>query len=83
MIEVLTDLGLESSEELVVEPRDPEWDFKESCLAGGTVHTLTKREQDLANGYVGIDRIARADGIKMGMNEYPDPKKHNWDTAKA
>ncbi|KAI8604469.1 mannosyltransferase putative-domain-containing protein [Dissophora ornata] len=62
---------------------DPEWDFRESCLAGGTVHSLTQREKELANGYVGIDRIARVDGMKMDRNEYPDPKEHNWDTAVA
>ncbi|KAG0001506.1 hypothetical protein BGZ80_002107 [Entomortierella chlamydospora] len=81
MIEVLTDLELHSSNDLTLEPRDPEWDFNESCLAGGQVHTLTQREKDLANGYIGIDKIAREDGSKMDRGETPDPTQHDWDTA--
>ncbi|KAI7827053.1 mannosyltransferase putative-domain-containing protein [Gamsiella multidivaricata] len=81
MIEVLIDLGLSSSDDLIMEPRDAAWDFEESCLAGAAVHTLTQREKDLANGYIAIDKIAREDGRKMDAGENPDPKKHNWDTA--
>ncbi|KAF9209062.1 hypothetical protein BGZ49_006471 [Haplosporangium sp. Z 27] len=81
MIELLTDLGLASSNDLELEPRDAEWDFGESCLAGAQVHTLTQREKDLANGFIAIDKIAREDGQKMYMGEKPDPKAHNWDTA--
>jgi hypothetical protein len=81
MARVLAELGLGSTNILVLEPRDAEWDFKESCLKGATVHTLTTREKDLANGYVAIDKIAREDGRKMYANEHPDPKQHDWDTA--
>ncbi|KAG0300171.1 hypothetical protein BGZ98_009405 [Dissophora globulifera] len=83
MIQVLTDLGIGSSNELELEPQDPQWDFGESCLAGGTVQTLTMREKGLANGYVGIDKIAREDGAKMYNGESPDPRRHNWDTGTA
>ncbi|KAG0001229.1 hypothetical protein BGZ65_003686 [Modicella reniformis] len=83
MIQVLMDLGLGSSNQLTMEPGDATWDFKESCLTGGLVHSLTQREKDLANGYVGVDRIAREDGRKMNAGEKPDPKQHNWDAAIA
>ncbi|KAG0197798.1 hypothetical protein BGX28_008705 [Mortierella sp. GBA30] len=82
MIQVLTDLGLSSSDELKLEPRDPEWDFNESCLAGGPVKLLTDREKQLANGYIGIDKIAREDGRKASAGQSIDPK-HDWDHAIA
>ncbi|KAF9964417.1 hypothetical protein BGZ70_006482 [Mortierella alpina] len=78
MIEVLTELGLGSSDDLTVEPRDPEWDFGESCLAGGPVRSLTEREKTLANGYIGIDKVAREDGEKARAGQPIDPK-HDWD----
>ncbi|KAI8349506.1 mannosyltransferase putative-domain-containing protein [Mortierella sp. GBAus27b] len=83
MINVLMDLNLGSSDELELEPQDAAWDFKESCLEGATVHTLTQREKDLANGYVAIDKIAREDGRKLSAGEHVDPKQHNWDAATA
>ncbi|GJJ68896.1 hypothetical protein EMPS_01242 [Entomortierella parvispora] len=81
MIQVLLDLGLTSSHELELEPRDPEWDFRESCLAGGPVQTLDNKSKTLANGYVGIDKVARADGDRINNGETVDPKTHDWDTV--
>ncbi|KAI1317076.1 hypothetical protein EDD11_009059 [Mortierella claussenii] len=81
MKEVLRELGLKNKEQLKVEPVDPEWDFQESCLAGGRVQRLSDREKKLANGFVGIDRIAREDGEKMKEGQAPDPKVHDWSKA--
>ncbi|KAF9435991.1 hypothetical protein BGZ76_005076 [Entomortierella beljakovae] len=83
MINVLIELGLQSSDQLPIEPRDPNWDFENSCLGGGQVHTLTARESKLANGYVAIDKIAREDGRKFEQGKSPDPRLHNWDQATA
>ncbi|KAG0312277.1 hypothetical protein BGZ99_009599 [Dissophora globulifera] len=82
MKEVLSELGLHSQDQLRLEPKDAEWDFKESCLAGARVNSLTQREKDLANGYIGIDRIAREDSRKMDAGEALDPNVHDWDNAK-
>ncbi|KAG0356889.1 hypothetical protein BGZ54_000566 [Gamsiella multidivaricata] len=81
MKEVLRGLGLNSQDQLQLEPKDAEWDFGESCLAGAKVNSLTQREKDLANGYVGIDRIAREDGQKMKAGQALNPKVHDWDNA--
>ncbi|KAF9185280.1 hypothetical protein BGZ51_002755 [Haplosporangium sp. Z 767] len=83
MIQILIDLDLASSDDLELEPRDPEWDFGESCLKGGPVNTLNQREKQLANGYVGIDKIAREDGAMMNQNPPPDPRTRNWDATTA
>ncbi|ORZ08540.1 mannosyltransferase putative-domain-containing protein [Lobosporangium transversale] len=83
MIKVLIEEGLSSSDQLKLEPRDGDWDFQESCLAGAPVQKLTEREKTLANGYIQIDNIARADGQKLIRGERPDPKAHNWETATA
>ncbi|KAG0207026.1 hypothetical protein BGX28_001626 [Mortierella sp. GBA30] len=61
---VLDELGLKARDHLRLETKDAEWDFKESCLAGAKVNALTRQEKSLANGYVGIDKIARLDGQK-------------------
>ncbi|KAI8604305.1 mannosyltransferase putative-domain-containing protein [Dissophora ornata] len=82
MSEILRDLGLKSQDQLELEPKDAEWDFKESCLAGAKVNSLTRREKDLANGYVGIDMIAREDGQKINAGQTLDSKAHDWDNAK-
>lgn len=79
MKEVLRDLGLRSADQLQLEPGDAVWDFGESCLAGAKVNALTQREKDLANGYVGIDRVAREDAQKMNEGHTVNPKDHNWD----
>ncbi|KAF9357712.1 hypothetical protein BGX26_003231 [Mortierella sp. AD094] len=81
MKQVLSDLGLSSQDKLPQEPKDAEWDFGQSCLAGAKVNTLTQREKDLANGYIGIDKIARVDGEKMYAGESLDPRVHDWDKA--
>ncbi|KAF9963183.1 hypothetical protein BGZ65_005367 [Modicella reniformis] len=79
MKEVLRDLGLKSSDQLQLEPKDAEWDFRESCLAGAKVNMLTQREKELANGYVGIDKVAREDVQHMNAGQTVDPKTHDWD----
>ncbi|KAF9175061.1 hypothetical protein BGX21_010564 [Mortierella sp. AD011] len=81
MKRVLSDLGLNSEDQLPQETKDAEWDFMESCLAGAKVNTLSQREKDLANGYIGIDKIARVDGQKMYDGESLDPRTHDWDNA--
>ncbi|KAK3808422.1 MAG: mannosyltransferase putative-domain-containing protein [Benniella sp.] len=81
MKKVLQDLGLSSEYQLQLEAKDAEWDFKESCLAGAKVNTLSQREKKLANGYVGIDKVAREDAKKMNEGKKVDPKSHNWDTV--
>jgi len=78
MIQVLLDLGLSSSNDLQLESPDPVWDFQESCLSGGPVQTLDNRSRTLANGYVGIDKVARVDGDRINAGETVDPKTHDW-----
>lgn len=82
MIQVLMDLGLGSSDELAVEERDADWDFEESCLFGAQVNALSQPERDLANGYIGIDKIARADGEAFRRGQSIDPKIHDWTNAR-
>lgn len=77
--EVMGELGLNSKADLKLDAPDAVWDFMESCLAGAEVQTLDQREKDLANGYVGIDRVAREDSRKMKAGENLDPKVHDWD----
>ncbi|KFH64343.1 hypothetical protein MVEG_10168 [Podila verticillata NRRL 6337] len=81
ILEVMGELGLNSQADLKLDAPDAEWDFMESCLVGAEVQTLGQREKDLANGYVGIDRVAREDGRKMEAGEKLDPNAHNWDTV--
>ncbi|KAG0281044.1 hypothetical protein BGZ95_007244 [Linnemannia exigua] len=83
MFQVLLDEGVQTSNELDLEPMDATWDFKESCLEGATVNALTRREKALANGYVEIDKIAREDGSTFRKGGSVDPRTHNWDTATA
>ncbi|KAG0372265.1 hypothetical protein BGX24_000479 [Mortierella sp. AD032] len=83
MIQVLMDNGVQTSDKLDLEPMDAEWDFKESCLEGAKVNALTRREKTLANGYVGIDKVAREDGNTFRQGGNADPRTHNWDTATA
>ncbi|KAG0337589.1 hypothetical protein BG004_007580 [Podila humilis] len=82
MIQVLMDLGLSSSNDLVVEERDAEWDFVESCITGDKVNELTETEKNLANGFIGIDRIARKDGESFNRRQAVDPKTHDWANAR-
>ncbi|KAF9313832.1 hypothetical protein BG003_004761 [Podila horticola] len=82
MIQVLMDLGLGSSDELEVEERDALWDFEESCLVGATVNALSQANRDLANGYIGIDKIARVDGESFRQGNFIDPKGHDWTNAR-
>ncbi|KAG0222488.1 mannosyltransferase putative-domain-containing protein [Mortierella sp. GBAus27b] len=79
MKEILREQGLRSADQLQLEPKDPEWIFKESCLAGGKVNTLTQRESDLANGFVKIDEVVRQDAEKIRTGQKVDPKSHAWD----
>ncbi|KAG0252215.1 hypothetical protein BG011_007120 [Mortierella polycephala] len=81
MKDVLRDLGLTSPSQLKQEPKDAEWDFGESCLAGAKVNQLTQLEKNLANGYVGIDKIARIDGEKMNQGEKVNPRMHDWNAV--
>ncbi|KAF9086359.1 hypothetical protein BGX23_008936 [Mortierella sp. AD031] len=83
MIQVLVDAEVESSDDLELEPMDAVWDFGESCIYGAKVNELTRRDKALANGYVGIDKIARDDGRKFKEGGTVDPRVHNWDTATA
>ncbi|KAF9437349.1 hypothetical protein BGZ76_001115 [Entomortierella beljakovae] len=79
MREVLAELGLKSADQLSLEQADPEWNFSESCLGGGEVHTLTQRESGLANGYIEIDTMAREDARKISAGERPNPNNRKWD----
>ncbi|KAF9305930.1 hypothetical protein BGZ74_008264 [Mortierella antarctica] len=81
MIHVLMDLGLGSSDELDVEERDADWDFDEACLFGAQVNALSQADRDLANGYTGIDKIARADGEAFRQGRIIDPRSHDWTKA--
>ncbi|KAF9132097.1 hypothetical protein BGW39_000816 [Mortierella sp. 14UC] len=83
MIQVLLDAGVQTSDELELEPLDAAWDFGESCLVGAPVNSLTRREKTLANGYVGIDKIAREDSRTFHQGGTVDPRTHNWETATA
>ncbi|KAG0033084.1 hypothetical protein BGZ81_009411 [Podila clonocystis] len=83
MIQVLMDLGLTSSNELDVEERDADWDFDESCLEGAEVNALSQADRELANGYVDIDSIARADGESFRQGKIIDPKSHDWTNARS
>ncbi|KAG0296701.1 hypothetical protein BGZ96_008746 [Linnemannia gamsii] len=83
MIQVLLDEGVQNSDELKLEPQDASWDFNESCLSGAKVNELTEREKTLANGYVGIDKIARGDGVTFHNGGTVDPRTHDWDAATA
>ncbi|KAF9408433.1 hypothetical protein BGZ94_002312 [Podila epigama] len=82
MIKVLMEEGLSSSDELQVEEPDAEWDFGESCLKGAKVQMLNAREKVLANGYIGIDRLARKDGAAINRGENVDPKTNDWTNAR-
>ncbi|KAG0321381.1 hypothetical protein BGZ97_011537 [Linnemannia gamsii] len=79
--EILSELRLSSKDQIPKEPKDADWDFGESCLAGARVNLLTQREKTLANGYVGIDRVAREDNRKIGAGEQVKPRDHNWETV--
>ncbi|KAF9103430.1 hypothetical protein BGX29_003390 [Mortierella sp. GBA35] len=81
MQEILNELGLRSRDQLPKEGKDAEWDFGESCLAGARVNTLTGREKALANGYVGIDKLAREESRKINAGEPVHPAGHNWEAA--
>lgn len=81
MQEILAELGLSSRDELPKEPEDAKWDFGESCLVGARVNLLTEREKTLANGYVGIDKLAHEDSHKINAGEEVHPRRHNWETA--
>ncbi|KAF9583965.1 hypothetical protein BGW38_007995 [Lunasporangiospora selenospora] len=78
MIQVLMDLDIGSSDNLVLEPKDAEWEFEESCLSGAEVRTLTDAELHLANEYVAIDRVAREVGQRARSGLPIDPKSHDW-----
>ncbi|KAG0069803.1 hypothetical protein BGZ89_002124 [Linnemannia elongata] len=83
MMQVLMDEGVQSSDDLQLEPMDASWDFGESCLSGAKVNVLTQREKELANGYVGIDKVAREDGETFRKGDTVDPRTHDWDAATA
>ncbi|KAF9931039.1 hypothetical protein FBU30_010955 [Linnemannia zychae] len=78
MREILSELNLSSKNELPKEPKDAEWDFGESCLAGARVNMLTQREKTLANGYIDIDKVAREDSRKINAGEGVHPRGHDW-----
>ncbi|KAF9925559.1 hypothetical protein FBU30_004672 [Linnemannia zychae] len=81
MIQVLLEEAVQNSDQLELEPMDASWDFKESCLVGAKVNELTKREKTLANGYIGIDRVARKDGQTFYKGGTVDPRTHDWTDA--
>ncbi|KAG0091349.1 hypothetical protein BGZ93_004546 [Podila epicladia] len=81
ILEVMGELGLNSQVDLKLERADAVWDFGESCLAGAEVRVLSEKERELANGFVGIDRLAREDGRKMEVGEALDPMVHDWDAV--
>ncbi|KAG0068471.1 hypothetical protein BGZ89_004667 [Linnemannia elongata] len=79
--EILNEMGLSSKDQIPKEPKDASWDFDESCLVGAQVNMLTQREKTLANGFVGIDKVAREDSRRIGAGEEVDPRGHNWETV--
>ncbi|KAG0269330.1 hypothetical protein BGZ95_002115 [Linnemannia exigua] len=79
--EILSEMGLKSKDEIPKEPKDAEWDFQESCLAGARVNMLTDREKTLANGYIGIDKVAHEESRKINAGEAVHPRGHNWETV--
>ncbi|KAF9138838.1 hypothetical protein BGX30_008666 [Mortierella sp. GBA39] len=78
---ILNELGLSSKDQIPKEPKDADWDFGESCLAGARVNMLTQREKTLANGFVGIDKVAREDNRRINGGEEVKPRDHNWETV--
>ncbi|KAG0250885.1 hypothetical protein BG011_008000 [Mortierella polycephala] len=64
--ETTEEQGLESVLGLVPsEPHEPYWDFKKSCLLGGSVNPLNEREPTLANSYQRLDKVAKEDQAKI------------------
>ncbi|KAF9549406.1 hypothetical protein EC957_003795 [Mortierella hygrophila] len=78
---ILKELGLSSKDQIPKEPKDANWDFNESCLVGARVNMLTQREKTLANGFVGIDKVAREDSRRINNGEEVKPRDHNWETV--
>lgn len=79
--EILNEMRLSSKDQIPKEPKDAEWDFQESCLVGARVNVLTQREKTLANGFIGIDKVAREDSRKINAGEKVEPRGHNWETV--
>ncbi|KAG0234094.1 hypothetical protein BGW41_001231 [Actinomortierella wolfii] len=79
MQELLMDMGLTSSDQLTLEEPDPVWDFQESCLKGGPVVPLNREQHELANGFVRLDDVVRADSQKVKQGQQVNPKEHDWD----
>ncbi|KAF9319631.1 hypothetical protein BG003_008587 [Podila horticola] len=76
--EQLFELGLESKEQMEVEPEDPTWIFEESCLEGGVMHELNDEQKALANTYVRMDAIAKEDERRIRAGEAVDSKMYRW-----
>ncbi|KAG0213518.1 hypothetical protein BGX28_004154 [Mortierella sp. GBA30] len=76
--ELMRDLGVHSNEEIALEPKDPVWIFEESCLYGEVVHKIDRRQKELTDTYLRMDRVGKVDEARLKAGDTVDATLHDW-----